>query len=789
MLITRTKSVGLLSKEFGEEPLSLFLQAEGHCVLNIVFKRPFKFDIIRDGNIDSDTLIYTLKFITGQLGHIFCSGISPINVENASCTLPKSLMEIPYPFTRYQSTKCEVFYECPNDNKENFRKRNTLQCKHCKYVVKSIAKSKKRKAMESPDRKYKRQRLSSNFPIKYLSPKSKTIRISRIKNNRTFCKQKVAELKAQLKLRIVNLNNESSTEMSNVVKIINENFSSTLEESFNSTTGQTRDILKASWESDSIDKHLADQKDFFSQQEKSLTSHTHEWNAITLRIALAVCSRSPAAYEALRSFKILNLPSVSTLKEKTRKLNHKPGVNEDYLAEEQTKYEKLKIEKESKGESIPTGTGIVIFDEVKVIDKIMWNSKTHEFVGFAMDQNDWPELIDIYKDTTAQAPSPTHYILQYLWRDLTSGVDVIGPYFTSARSFQQKTLVTTLYQTLEAFELYNFKIVAILCDGAAENLAVMKITMGVNGAFGFKVKDNGARDFSIDPSFDNPFSETPRVIHWIICPSHQLKNLVGQLHASREDGPKNFSRNGASFGWNDIEDVYLRDEKRTENGQMRVARHLLKSYIVRDAWTRLNVSPSKVLQQEEVMSELYGFAHGETSSKKKRDSANETYNYLRACNHLFENGTLRAQRVEDMTSKVIKSMEKGFTFFENWLNQILDDDPNINLQKSQQEVFLSWQTWDLLRVMFYGFMGLAKEFFKLCPGYFLSFIRITGSAIESLFSQIKYAAGGKITSASYVSGRKAVTIRRNVQGKNISNKFHRDHLILINEADITASKK
>ena len=36
---------------------------------------------------------------------------------------------------------------------------------------------------------------------------------------------------------------------------------------------------------------------------------------ITVNIALAVFSRSPAAYESLKSFKILALPSVSTLKD------------------------------------------------------------------------------------------------------------------------------------------------------------------------------------------------------------------------------------------------------------------------------------------------------------------------------------------------------------------------------------------------------------------------------------------------------------------------------------------
>ena len=40
---------------------------------------------------------------------------------------------------------------------------------------------------------------------------------------------------------------------------------------------------------------------------------SNRWSAITIRLALAVYCRSPAAYGALKSFGILQLPSCSTL--------------------------------------------------------------------------------------------------------------------------------------------------------------------------------------------------------------------------------------------------------------------------------------------------------------------------------------------------------------------------------------------------------------------------------------------------------------------------------------------
>ena len=40
---------------------------------------------------------------------------------------------------------------------------------------------------------------------------------------------------------------------------------------------------------------------------------SNRWSAVTIRLALAVYCRSPAAYDALKSFGILQLPSRSTL--------------------------------------------------------------------------------------------------------------------------------------------------------------------------------------------------------------------------------------------------------------------------------------------------------------------------------------------------------------------------------------------------------------------------------------------------------------------------------------------
>ncbi len=45
--------------------------------------------------------------------------------------------------------------------------------------------------------------------------------------------------------------------------------------------------------------------------------------------------------------------------------------------------------------------------------------------------------------------------------------------------------------------------------------------------------------------------------------------------------------------------------------------------------------------------------------------------YLEACSKVFENGFLSHERILDMDSKVLKSIEEGFSFFTKWLDQII----------------------------------------------------------------------------------------------------------------------
>ncbi len=70
----------------------------------------------------------------------------------------------------------------------------------------------------------------------------------------------------------------------------------------------------------------------------------------------------------------------------------------------------------------------------------------------------------------------------------------------------------------------------------------------------------------------------------------QLKNMINTLYSSQRGGTKSFKLDGIEFGWKAIIDMYKRECERRNIPRLR------ESYVIRDAWTKLNVAPAKVMQ-------------------------------------------------------------------------------------------------------------------------------------------------------------------------------------------------
>ena len=77
-----------------------------------------------------------------------------------------------------------------------------------------------------------------------------------------------------------------------------------------------------------------------------------------------------------------------------------------------------------------------------------------------------------------------------------------------------------------------------------------------------------------------------------------------------------------------------------------------------------------------------------------------------------------------------------------------------------------------MRICVYGFQEFCTDFFRRHPGYYIVPLKFNGSAVETLFSQIKRAAGGKLDSTNYATAREALLVRRDAHGHRASKAAH-----------------
>uniref|UniRef100_A0A1X7SZ13 Transposable element P transposase-like RNase H domain-containing protein n=1 Tax=Amphimedon queenslandica TaxID=400682 RepID=A0A1X7SZ13_AMPQE len=316
------------------------------------------------------------------------------------------------------------------------------------------------------------------------------------------------------------------------------------------------------------------------------------------------------------------------------------------------KYEDFIKEKVQSKSAVPVGQGVLIWDEVKVQSRIIWNSSNSAIIGYSMSSDDFISLHDVYQGLSEEEKcQKTSYVIQFLWRDLSSSFDVVGPYYTCPSSIETKFFHSIVTRTMLVFSQFGFHIRALLCDGASNNLSLLKVFCGYV---------NNEKDIQA-PWFKSPFDGEK--VYLIVCPSHQLKNMIAALYSSRVEGTKNFCRNGTTFGWSTIESVYRSDLCRAQKGISRRVPGLKYSYIVRDSWTRLNVLPAKIMQQPYMISAIREIA-------EKKDTMKEPHslvaNYLRACNMIFENGILSHEKITSMSSRPIVNMAEGMKWFFKW---------------------------------------------------------------------------------------------------------------------------
>ena len=152
---------------------------------------------------------------------------------------------------------------------------------------------------------------------------------------------------------------------------------------------------------------------------------------------------------------------------------------------------------------------------------------------------------------------------------------------------------------------------------------------------------------------------------------------------------------------------------------------------------------------------------------------------MQACNKIFEMGILSHEKIKSDNRNVLLNIETGFKYFKDWHDSLNGGD--FQPLKSTERRFLSWQTWDILRVMVYGFINFTESFLREHPDYYVVPLKLNGSAVETLFSQFKFETHGKLSSLNYSTARKSVILKKDIHGSTKAARGYRNTALYVRD--------
>ena len=93
-----------------------------------------------------------------------------------------------------------------------------------------------------------------------------------------------------------------------------------------------------------------------------------------------------------------------------------------------------------------------------------------------------------------------------------------------------------------------------------------------------------------------------------------------------------------------------------------------------------------------------------------------------------------------------------------------------------------------MRLAWYGFSGYCHEFLQQHPGCFIAPLRANGSAVETVFSQLKHGSRGSLTAVTYGSARSQLLTKHSIHGPHIRDEY-RDAPLYVQNTELPTKKR
>ena len=277
--------------------------------------------------------------------------------------------------------------------------------------------------------------------------------------------------------------------------------------------------------------------------------------------------------------------------------------------------------------------GIMVFDEVKIKEGLVFDCKNWELTGFTDLQD--IEILD-GKPNKPTDNLATH-VLQIFFRSLFFNFDYPCAFFLTkeATSLQLNRI---FWQGVSMLHIFNFEILICCCDGASSNRSF--ITLNIEDTtLGF---------------CQNIYSGMP--VFFLSDPPHLIKKLRNNIHSSGfKEKHSRYSRSllvdEQYILWDHVYSVYTREQNR----HLYVT-DLRKSHVQIDSFSKMRVKLAVETLSSKVAGEM---------EASEPEATVQTRRYIKNCDmswKVFSDPT----PLVNIDDKRIRELDSVMKYFEDW---------------------------------------------------------------------------------------------------------------------------
>lgn len=501
---------------------------------------------------------------------------------------------------------------------------------------------------------------------------------------------------------------------------------------------------------------------FWEEQQKYLqtSSKSVRYHPMIIRYCLSLAAKSSSAYEDLRYNEkdgtgVLILPSQRRLRDYRNYIKPQRGFNKGIIQELKTKMKHF---------SDPERYVVLLLDEMKVQENLVWDKHTGELIGY-VDLGD-PA---VNYATLQKVDNIATHVLVFMLRGIINPIKFSFANFatTGATGCQ---LFPLLWKAVSICESNDIRVLAVTCDGASSNRKLFDMH--------FKLQADDAASNNVDVIYrtPNPFSkESIRMyLYFFADPPHLIKTARNCL-ANSGDGKATrlMWNNGCFLMWNHIARLFYED---VETG-LNWLPNLTYDHIELTPYSKMNVRLAAQVLSLRVSDIIntYGTAEERETAKfcKIMDRFFDIVNTKDDQQHHLQIKPDR-EPIRSSTGERLTWLKGEFlSYFDSWLNSIQSRPGNYD-KTARNKMFISSQTYEGIKITVHSLVGCV-EF--LLDNHICSYVlseRFCQDPLENYFGRQRSMLSRKDNPAIRDVAQNDSSIRNSkvfnpISGSNVSN--------------------